>query len=140
MNAVDFTGIVREDGSATILGRLVARDGTGAATGVNGEGNFLKVADISTITCAIFDLDSSTPETSISAPDVTVATDVLDTPVTTNVLWTKDTTGYNFLHDLASTSFPIGGRNYVVEYKITTTGGTVGWGRGVLEALKVNTS
>ena len=114
-----------EDGSATVLGRITARDGSGAATGVNGEGNWLQQADITSITAKIFDLDSATPDTATATPTVTISTDVLDTPVTTNVIWTVDSTGYNFVHDLASTSFPSGNRQYRVEYEVTLTGGTV---------------
>ena len=44
-----------EDGSATVLGRITARNGSGSATGIAGEGNWLEQADISTITCAVYD-------------------------------------------------------------------------------------
>ncbi len=140
MDAQDFSGIVREDGSATILGRLVARDGTGAATGVRGEGDFIKQADLSTITCSVFDLDGGSPEVAISTPTVTIADDVLDVPVTSNAIWTKDGTGYNFLHDLPVATFPTGDNKYRVEYKVTATGGAVSWGVWEVTALKVNTS
>ena len=133
----------QEDGTATVLGRITARDGTGTATGVNGEGNWLKQADISTITCAVFDLSSSTPTTAIATPTVTIATHVLDTPVTTNVLWTQETgtvTGYNFLHDLPASAFPTGEHIYRAEYKITTTGGAVLWGAFEGPAERVFTS
>lgn len=129
-----------EDGSATVLGRITARDGTGTATGVNGEGNWLKVADISTITCVVFDLDSTTPNVATATPTVTVATDVLDTPVTTNVIWTEDTTGYNFLHDLAATLFPTGCRRIQIEYEVTLTGGTVFHGIYVGPVKPIRTS
>ena len=120
-----FAIVLKEDGSATILGRITARGGTGAATGVDGEGNFLKQADIDTITCSIFDLDGTTPDTAISTPTVTKTTSVLDTPVTTAVIWTKDSTGYNFIHDLSATSFPEPGRRYEIEYKATLNGGII---------------
>lgn len=120
-----FDVIWNEDSSATALGRITARDGSGAATGVDGEGNWLQQADISSITCKVFDLDSTTPDTAIATPTVTVSDAVLDTPVTTNVIWTKDTIGYNFIHDLANTNFPTGNHTYRVEYKVTLTGGTV---------------
>lgn len=120
--------VFQEDGTNTVLGRLTARDGTGTATGVNGEGNWIKKADLSSITCAVFDLDGSTPGTAIATPTITIASNVLDTPVTTAVLWTADTTGYNFLVDLGPSNFPTGGNKYRVEFKFTTTGGAVGWG------------
>lgn len=117
----------REDGSATVLGRLTARDGTGAWTGVNGEGNWLKQADLSTITCAVYDLDTATPTTATVSPTVTISTSVQDTPVIDGKIWDLDDVGYNFIHDLASTVFATGGHRYKVEYKFTTTGSTVGW-------------
>lgn len=120
---MDFQVDWNEDGSATVLGRLTARNGTGSATGVSGEGNWVKIADVSTIVCKVFDLDSATPDTPILTPAVTVASAVIDTPVTSDVIWTKDAVGYNFLHDLPPTAFPIGGRAYSVEYEVTLTGG-----------------
>ena len=124
-----FAISLKEDGSITILGRITARGGTGLATGVDGEGNFLKQADISTITCKIFDLESNTPDTPIATPTVTISTDVLDTPVTTKVIWTKDDTGYNFIHDLSNTIFTGANRRYEVEYEVTLNGGIVFHGR-----------
>ncbi len=122
---MDFHVDWNEDGDATVLGRLTARNGSGVATSIDGEGNFLQVADIATITCKIFDLDSATPDTEISTPTVTVATEVLDTVVTAQTIWTEDTVGYNFLHDLAGSEFPTGERRYRVEYTVTLTGGAV---------------
>lgn len=114
-----------EDGSATVLGRITAAEGTGTATGVAGEGNWLKIVDVSTITCKVFDLDSATPDTPIATPTVTVASAVINTPVTSNALWTKDDVGYNFLHSLGAANFPTGGRRYQVEYTVTTAAGSV---------------
>lgn len=112
-----------EDGSADVLARITARDATGEATGVAGEGRWLKVADISTITCKVFNIDSSTPDTAIATPTVDKTTDVLDTPVTTDEIWTKDSVGYNFLHSLAASNFPEGSKVFSVEYEVTLTGG-----------------
>lgn len=126
----DFRVKWNEDGSATVLGRITARDGSGSATGVDGEGNWLEQADIDTITYKVFDRDSDTPDTPVVAEtSLTVADVMLDTPVTTAVIWTKDTTGYNFIHDIAASVFTTGGHQYEVEYKVTTTGGTVFHGK-----------
>ena len=126
--ATDIIDVIwNEDGSATVLGRLTARDGTGTATGVKGEGNWLKQADLSTITFSVYD---EADGTQITAPTtVTISSSVLDKPDTTDVLWTKDATGYNFIHDLGPANFPTGGTIYRVEYKITTNSGAVGWGK-----------
>ena len=130
----------QEDGSATCLGRLVAEDGTGAWTGIIGEGNWLKQADLSTITCAVFDLDSATPTVATVTPTVTISSAIQDTPVTDGKIWDLDDVGYNFKHGLASTVFPTGGNRYRVEYKITTTGSAVGWAKFEGVADKVFTS
>lgn len=121
---MDFQVEWNEDGSATVLGRITARNGTGAATGVSGEGKWIKIADVSSITCKVFDLDSATPNTPIATPTVTVSASVIDTPVTSSEIWTQDSVGYNFLHDLASSNFPDGSHVYTVEYEVTLTGGT----------------
>lgn len=114
----------QEDGSATCLARVCARDATGAATGVSGEGNWIKQADLSSITCKIFDRSSATPDTATSSPAVTISTSIIDTPVTDGKIWTVDSTGYNFLFDVAPTAFTTSGHKYLVEFYFTTTGGT----------------
>ena len=119
---MDFYVRWAEDGSATVLARVTARDGTGSYTGVRGEGNWLKQADVSTITCKVFDLDGTDPTTPTREPAVTVSSAILDTPVTDGEDWDEDDTGYNFQHDLLSTDFPTGERRYRVEYKFTLTG------------------
>lgn len=115
----------REDGSATALGRVTARGGAGAATGVNGEGNWVQQVDVSSITCVVYE---EADGTEIATPAVVVASAVLDSPVTTNVLWTADAVGYNFLHDLPATAFPTGGTTYRAQYKFTMADGGVLWG------------
>lgn len=123
--SAEFAVHWHEDSSATVLGRITARNGSGAKTGVDGEGKWLQQADISAITCKVFALDGSTPNTPSATPTVTVSSDVLDTPVATDTIWTKDDVGYNFIHDLASTLFATGGHRYRIEYKVTLSGGAV---------------
>ena len=112
-----------EDGSCTVLARVTARNGSGSVTGVNGEGNWLQIANVSTITCKVFDVDDLT--TAAATPIVTVSAEILDTPITVQTIWTKDATGYNFIHDLAATNFPTGNQIYRVEYTFTLSGGAV---------------
>lgn len=128
-----------EDGDATVLGRLTARNGSGSATGVDGEGNWIQQADVSTITCKVFDIEDDDTEIT-PAPTVTVSSAILDTPVTTNVIWTEDDVGYNFVHDLAASYFPVGGRRYRVEYTVTLSGGAVFHGiyEGVARPIKTS--
>jgi hypothetical protein len=117
----------QEDGTGTCLARLAAADGTGTATGVDGEGKWLKQADFSTITCKVFNRTQgyATPDTAIATPTVTIASTVYDTPQTSKELWTNDDTGWNFRIDLGPTNFPDGNQIYDAEFKATLTGGTV---------------
>lgn len=115
-----------EDSELTIIARLSNKDGSGSATGVDGEGNWLQQADISGIDLSVFDLDSSTPTTAVYTESLTIASVILDTPVTTNVNWSEDTTGYNFLYDLPDTVLTNGGHLYVAEFKVTLSAGPVG--------------
>lgn len=133
-----FQVVWNEDGDATALGRLTARNGSGAATGVDGEGNFAQQGDLTSITFEVFELDDDGVFQSQGAAEaVTIASSILDTPVTTNVLWTVDTTGYNFIHDIPAAKFPTGGKIYKIEYNFTFSGGAaakaryVGPARGV---------
>ena len=122
-----------EDGSCTILGRVTARNGTGEATGISGEGNWIKQADVSTIVRKVFDLDGTNFPTEESSTSITVANVVIDVPVTSTAIWTEDTIGYNFLEDLANTLFPESGRRIRIEYVVTLTGGAVF--HGIYEGL-----
>lgn len=120
-----YPAIWQQNGTCILLGRITAADGTGAATGGAGEGNWIKQADISAITCKVFDrsVSGSTPTT----VSITTAA-ILDTPVTSSVLWTQDAVGYNFEFTLPATAFP-SAHSYQVEVKITTTGGAVAYGK-----------
>lgn len=114
-----------EDSSVYILGRVTSLDGSGEATGAPGEGYFLEQADIDTIECKVFDLDSDTPQEPTQEPAIDVADVILDTPDTSDVLWNKDSYGHNFRHHLGPLNFPVGGRQIRVEYKFTLNGGAV---------------
>ena len=118
-----FAVAFNEDGDVTILGRITARNGSGSATGIDGEGNFLEQADISTIVRKTFDLEGDT--TDPVSTSLTVSAVVLDTVVTANTIWTLDTIGYNFIDDVPASLFPTGGRRYRIEYVVTLSGGAV---------------
>lgn len=146
VSARRFQGRVNEDGSATIVGRVTARDGTGAASPVPEEGNLLLAADLSAITCRVFDLKTLTEVT--PAPTITTAA-ILAALQTTGIFrLLKDAQsvvlGGNFLHDLPPASFPAGAtdgsQKYLIEYKYTTTGGTVAWGQVEVTANAIQQS
>lgn len=116
-----------EDATNTVYGRITARDGSGAATGVQGEGKWIKQADLSSITCKVFDRNGSTPDTAITTPSITISDVIDDTPDTSQEIAPRDATGVNFVCELGPTNFPTGGHIYRVEFKFTTTGGDVHW-------------
>lgn len=130
-------GTWNEDGSATCYARLMARDGTGVS--VAGQGKSLKQADISAITFAVYrGVGGVWPTTMVNSGTVDIASCVFDTLKTSadDSAWTFST-GFNFRHDLDPVNFPEGNQTYTVEYKIVTTGGTVGWAlfRGVATVI-----
>lgn len=126
-----------EDGSATVYGRLTARDGTGEA--IVGQGRCLKHSDVASITFKTYDVED--PDTIVNSGTVDVPGAVFDALQTSDddPAWPY-AKGFNFRHDLAPANFPVGGKTYVVEYKITTNGGTVGWARYRGIAVGVHTS
>jgi len=136
-DARNFDVTWREAATATVLARLTSRTGTGTATGVKGEGNWVRQADLVSIAYQAFDESSDNAEVTAGPQTVSIAGTVLDTPVTSTALWTADTTGYNFLHDLPPATFPEGGHLYRVEYKFTFTGGAIGFAVFRGEALEV---
>jgi hypothetical protein len=132
----EIVGKFSEDGSATLLGRVTARDGTG--TQMASGRNLLKQADLSSISISIFDLSSDTPTTAVSGPTVlTISSVIFDTLQTT---WDVDSIGFNFKTDIASTVFSTGDHVYRAIVKWTTTGSTVAWGRWTGPAIGVQTS
>ena len=126
-----FEGTFQEDGTAIIRGRLAAPDGTGTATGRPGEGNWVKRADVTSISWKAFvSTDGGTTWAEVAAVggSLTVADVLTDTPVTTNTNWTRDAIGFNYAQTIAATVFATGGTLGKVEVKVTLTGSTVCWG------------
>lgn len=95
-------------------------DATGAATGTDGEGKWVKRADLTSITRYVYDLSSSTPGAAILTTTLTVSTVIEDTPVTNRQIATFD---YNFRDNVPKTAFPDGGRTYRIEYVFRPTSG-----------------
>lgn len=139
--AAVIRGQVNEDGTFSVLARVCSLDGTGEEY-ADGEGPVLKAADVSTVTCKVFDL--GTDETTAAgtevtpAPTVTVATSVLDTLRTAG--WGEDRAGYNFRHDLAPAYAADPGEFRLVEYKFTLTGGGVFFVKALVRTRPVQTS
>lgn len=127
MPAKIFRGDYYEDTPAIHAARVTASNATGVATGVAGEGNWAKVADITAISYKTWDLDSVTLDTPTSSGSVTVdATTIFDVPVTANTLWPPDDgIGHNFRHTVPAAAFPTGGHRYRTEYLFTFAGGLI---------------
>lgn len=119
MFAVDW----KEDSSAEILGRVTARNASGAFTGQRGEGKFVMQADVESIVCTHYDMtDDPNKENPTNIP--TLAADaILDVPDDTGYSWIKDDIGYNFAHHIPPEYFPKGGHVYRIEYQIVLDGG-----------------
>lgn len=127
-----------EDSTQTILGRITAKNGTGAYTGVRGEGNWIKKADLTSITGKVFDLDGVTPDTPTFEFTVDLNTAILDIPDASGKVWTLDEIGFNFEWNLPITYIPTGGRRFEVEFEVKLTGGSVFVGiyKGTAEAVR----
>jgi hypothetical protein len=100
---------VWEDSSLVVMARIR-----------NQAGQYITQVSLQTIDCSVYDMDNN--KALVSNPTITISTTVFDT-LQTSVRWTKDTVGYNFLHTLPASSFPLGPRTYRVEYKFTPTSG-----------------
>jgi hypothetical protein len=120
-DATDIYGTVQKNGTATFLARIV--DATDA---------LVRPAAIAAVQYCVYLLDDQDPDqwTAVTGHDrvaLTVAAVVLD-QVQTDSLWTADTLGYNFRHELdvsVCQAFPTAGRHYLVEYTLTPTLGQV---------------
>lgn len=127
----EFSANFPEDSTVEILGRLVARNGSGVYTGQRGEGRFLQQADVSSITAKVYNLDVSETTVDTDLGSLTIANVILDTVDDSGEIWTPDDIGYNFRHQIADTVFVSPGSTYRVEYKVTLVGGEVTHGAWV---------
>jgi hypothetical protein len=98
-----------ENSNVTLLGRLRQPSGANATQ-----------SDVSSIAWALFDVED--PSTAAASDTLVVADSVFDT-LQTDSIWEEDNTGYNFKHELLSTSLPNPERRYIMEY-------TVAWDAG----------
>jgi hypothetical protein len=111
-------------GVAPVFARMACDEGTGTYTGIPGEGNWLKQADVSTIAYTVTDITYPDNESEVVAStSLTVSAVLSDTPTNTARNWKVDQIGYNFSHKVPAASFPTRGNRYRVSYAVTTTGG-----------------
>jgi hypothetical protein len=120
MQPKTFKGVYREGGLAVHYARLTADNGSGAATGEIGEGKYLQIVDITSITMTV--IEKLTGTVIVAPVSLTVSSVVSDTVVTSTAVWTKGG-GYNFRHAMPAGSFPESGVIYRTQYKIVVPGG-----------------
>jgi hypothetical protein len=79
-------------------------------------------ATLSGVTCRVKDLRTGT---TVLTPSVTPAANVFDSFVTRaqDPRWTRDNVGYNFRHVVPAAAFPLGDREYLVQYTFTAQPG-----------------
>ena len=127
-----LTLVWNANGSATILGRLCTRDGTGGASPVAAEGNLNTAADYASpgsLVLSVYDITggSLTPTYTVTLDPVSAVT-ALATGGIYQPPNVPDGKGCNFLADLPATAFPVAHHVHRVVVKATTNGGTIGWG------------
>lgn len=97
------------------MARVMGHDGSYNAAAIT-------QADVQSITYKVVDANNdhtATASGSLSASDV-----ILDT-LNTGDIWTVDSTGFNFSHQLPSTAIDTENHVFIVEYKMTLTDSTV---------------
>lgn len=102
-------GQIIQNSAVELLARVIGQDGSP-----------ITAADVSTITCTIYDTTtgSSTGNVSLTTTDVVYDTLQLD------ARWTADQIGYNLAIGLDGNNFPTGGTVYRVECTVTPNDGS----------------
>jgi len=118
-NASDISGTVFVGGSSTNMARII---------GISG--SVVTRADIATITYSLYSYNKySGARTVVTNHDTVSLTvhDVIYDALQKDALWTVDTTGYNFRHELdvsINTAFAATG-NYLLEYRLQPVSGQI---------------
>lgn len=138
-----WVGAVNEDGSFSILARVVSLDGAGIQVNAD-EGNCLLPADVSSITCKVFSLgdnkDATTGTEITPDPTLTPNGNLFSTLRTAGWPVLTDPAGYNFRHDVAASYVPNPNEWYQVEYQFTLAVGGTAWGRVKVKTIPVLSS
>lgn len=102
------TSKVIENSGAVLMARIV-----------NDLGVAVVQADISSLTCKVYNNETGTL---ITSPTLSVGSTIYNT-LQTPAAWTADSTGFNFAASLAGSCWPEGGVVYRVEVKVTPASG-----------------
>jgi hypothetical protein len=119
--AADIYGTALKNGSATLLARVVGKDGA----------NLLQ-ADVASAEYSVYLLDDQEADSreaiaGHSGVAISVSDLIFDT-LQNDALWTVDEIGYNLRHVLdvsVSPAFAVAGRRYLVEFELTPDSGQV---------------
>lgn len=98
-----------------MMARITGRDGSFDSAAVT-------QSDVSSITYTV--VDANNDHTQTVGGSLTVA-DVFYDTLQTGDIWTTDSTGFNFAHMLSSAAIDKENHQYIVEYTVTLTDGTV---------------
>lgn len=141
--AQTWFGKVNEDGSFSILARLVDLNGTGDQVS-DEEGPCIKQADVDNISAKVYNLgankDATTGTEITPAPTISITDNILDTLRTVGWPTQMDYAGYNFRHDLGPTFAPNANEWYLIEYRIALLNGGILWLRAKVKSVGVQTS
>lgn len=124
----EFYGAGDEGGSATLLARVTALQGTGQVVRDH-EGRCLLPGDVAAITVKIFDIgvNRSAP-TGVEVASYSLApNEVLSDTLSTSCWPANDPWGWNFRAAINQSYFNVGGHWYRVEVRFELTGGEVTW-------------
>ncbi len=100
-----------EDTGVSLMARVEGTDGAN-----------IQQADVSSIAYSVYDITTLGSSSEATSGSLTVSDVVYDTLQTDN-RWDRDTTGYNFRHDVAAATLAAGGKIYRAEYKFTPASG-----------------
>lgn len=121
MQAHNIHGTVFQNGTAALLARVLGNNGAPIVQ-----------ADAATIDYSIYLLDDDDPDRRQPVEgheDVALEpTTVILNELATDVLWTVDAVGYNFLHQpdaSANPAFPWAGKKYLVEHRLHPPAGQI---------------
>lgn len=121
-------GEVIEDSPVVAMARLI---GAG--------GSYVTQSQISSIQVKVFDLAGDLVTPTYTDAAISVASSIFDTLQTTDLRWTKDTTGYNFRHTVPASALPTDS-HYRIEYKFTPASGDAFFVLFEVQAAPVYTS
>jgi len=122
-SAVVTEGCVFEDGGGQFLARIIGIDG-----------NIIGQVNITGITFSVHELASGIE---IVAPVALTVVNVVFNTLQNDGRWTKDSQGYNFLHEVAASVFSTSNIKYRVEYLFDPAAGEDYWAIFEVAVVKV---